>query len=187
MSRDLTAPMEAAIAANRMRRVRFIEVEFSTGFLRLCTAGHNITWDDKVWTGAGGLLGMSAIKETREIVASELTISLSGLPPSHKSLALSAARQNKPGKVWEGARDETTGAIIADPKLSFVGRMDVVDIEDNAETCTIAVTFANRLADLMTPRERRYTHEDQQIDYAGDKGFEFVPGLQDKAIVWGRG
>jgi hypothetical protein len=186
VSRDLTAGLEAAITGNRMRRIRFVEIEFASSTLRLCTAGHNVIWDGEEWTGAGGLLAVSPVKETRELVATECVISLSGLPASHKALALAHARQNKPGRVWEGARDEITGSVIADPKLAFEGRLDVVDINDTADTCTISVTFESRMADLLTPRERRYTHEDQQIDFPGDMGFEFVAGLQDKVMYWGR-
>jgi hypothetical protein len=186
VSRDLTAAMEAAITGNRMRRIRFVELEFATGFLRLCTAGHNVIWDGKEWTGAGGLLAVSAVKETRDLVATECVVTLSGLPASIKALALAHARQNKPGRIWEGARDETTGHVIADPKLAFEGRLDVVDIDEPGNTCTVSVTYESRLADLLTPRERRYTHEDQQIDFPGDMGFEFVAGLQDKVLNWGR-
>ena len=38
---------------------------------------------------------------------------------------------------------------------------------------------------LKRSRERRYTHDDQQIDFPGDLGFEFVPKLQELNLVWG--
>ena len=31
-----------------------------------------------------------------------------------------------------------------------------------------------------------YTLEDQKIDYPTDVGFEFIPDLQDKEIIWGK-
>ena len=36
-------------------------------------------------------------------------------------------------------------------------------------------------------RVRRYTAEDQKIDYPNDKGLEFVAEMAEKEIVWGRG
>jgi len=34
--------------------------------------------------------------------------------------------------------------------------------------------------------DRRYTNEDQQLDYPGDRGMEFVSSIQDVTIYWGR-
>jgi hypothetical protein len=48
------------------------------------------------------------------------------------------------------------------------------------------LTAESRLIDLERSRERRYTSEDQKIDYPNDKGLEFIADLQDKEIVWGR-
>ena len=44
----------------------------------------------------------------------------------------------------------------------------------------------NVLIDLNRSRVRRYTNEDQQIDYPTDVGFEYVQSLQDFEIKWGR-
>jgi hypothetical protein len=64
--------------------------------------------------------------------------------------------------------------------------MDVLKINEQAETSTIELAVENRLISFDRANERRYTHEDQQIDYAGDLGFEFIPDLQDKPIIWGK-
>jgi hypothetical protein len=42
------------------------------------------------------------------------------------------------------------------------------------------------MIDLQRPRERRYTHEDQQIDHPGDMGFEYVSQLQELNLAWGK-
>ena len=39
---------------------------------------------------------------------------------------------------------------------------------------------------IEKPRERRYTSEDQKLDHPDDRGFEYVPALQDMPIFWGR-
>lgn len=51
----------------------------------------------------------------------------------------------------------------------------------------IELMYEDRLVDLERPRERRYTHEDQQIRLVGDKGFDQVPELQDAQDTWGGG
>jgi hypothetical protein len=64
--------------------------------------------------------------------------------------------------------------------------MDTMGIEDSGDTANIGLTAESRLIDLERSRERRYTSEDQKIDYPNDKGLEFIADLQDKEIVWGR-
>ena len=59
-----------------------------------------------------------------------------------------------------------------------------MDIDVGA-TATITVNAESRLADWDRPRVRRYNHEDQQIDYPGDMGFEFVPQMATKELRWG--
>ena len=64
--------------------------------------------------------------------------------------------------------------------------MDLMNIDDGGQTCTISVSAESRLIDLDRTRERRYTSEDQKIDFPNDKGLEFIADLQDKEIIWGR-
>jgi hypothetical protein len=189
VSRDLTAGLLAEVTAASLRPVLFYEGEFGSGgapaYLRLWSGVGSISWNGNTWTGAGRLLGVSPIGETTDVVAKGATVSLSGMPSDLISTALGNARHGRKGRVWLGAMDGA-GAVIADPFLSFEGLLDVPDIEDSGETCTISIAYESRLVELKRPRERRYTHEDQQIDYPGDLGFNFVPSIQDINIKQGR-
>ena len=80
---------------------------------------------------------------------------------------------------------DSSGALVVDPYTTFQGRLDVPEIVDGGDDCTIQISYESRLIDLERARERRYTHEDQQIDSPGDKGFEFVTLIQDQTVVWG--
>lgn len=75
--------------------------------------------------------------------------------------------------------------IIADPYLVRAGRMDYVSVAADGDTTRITAQYEDRLVDLERARERRYTDEDQQYEYPGDLGFEFVSALQDKQLIWG--
>jgi len=74
--------------------------------------------------------------------------------------------------------------IVADPYLAFVGRLDVPVIDDAGASCVISMQYESRLIDLQRTRERRWTHEDQQIDFPGDLGFEYVTSLPDQVLIW---
>ena len=191
MARDLSAAMAAAIAAGVVRPVIFYEGWFATSgspspdALRLWSGYGERTWDGKAWRGAGDLLGVAPVAETTDITAATFTVSLNGQNADLVDKAIAAARQGLAGRVWVGCFD-ATGALIVDPFLAFAGRLDVPEV-DIGETVRVSVSYESRLIDLDRPRERRYTDEDQQSDYAGDLGFEYVPALQDPKIPWGSG
>ncbi len=75
-------------------------------------------------------------------------------------------------------------AVVADPYLLFSGRMDTMNISDDGERANITVSCESRLIDLNRPKVRRYTQVDQQTEFSGDKGLDFISSLQEKSIRW---
>jgi hypothetical protein len=76
-------------------------------------------------------------------------------------------------------------ALVADPVEIFKGRVNQMNIEAG-ETATVSLTVESRLVDWERPRVRRYNNADQQVAFTGDKGFEFVPQMVEKELIWGR-
>ena len=186
MARDMTPAIAAALEAGELRLILFFEGAFASGWVRLWTGLGELDWNGETWLGAGSLLGIGTVEETQQVVANGTTVSLSGVPLEMVSLAIDDARQGKPGRVWIGLLTEA-GEIIADPVQAFTGRLDVPEIADAGESCTVTISYENRLIDLGVTRNWRYTHESQQVLSPGDRGFEFVTTIQDKEIKWGRG
>jgi hypothetical protein len=89
------------------------------------------------------------------------------------------------GRVWFGFTTKQ-GQIIADPFEAFRGRLDKPNVKDTGEALEITISYESRLIELLRSKDRRYTHEDQQIRSPGDKGFEFVSTLQDTTIALGQ-
>ena len=101
-------------------------------------------------------------------------VSLTGIPSEIIAIALNYEYRNRPCHVYLGAvslADPNT--LVGDPLVEVGGRMDVMSIEDSASS------------DLARARERRFTNEDQQVEYPNDRGLEYVAGLQDKSVSWG--
>jgi hypothetical protein len=63
--------------------------------------------------------------------------------------------------------------------------MDKMSVSDDGENAVIKVTCESRLIDLNRNRVRRFTQVDQQTEFAGDLGLNFVESLQEKSIDWG--
>jgi hypothetical protein len=185
MSRDLTAAFTTAITAGTVRPILLMEGQFDGGTLRFWTGYGDLTWDGQTWTGSGDLLKVDPAEETQNVEAPGAAFSLTGIKSSLISTALSDDFQGRPARIWFGQLDDS-GSVISDPVLIFSGKMDEMPITEDPENPEIHLTAENDLVILNKSRERRYTHEDQQIDYSGDKFFEFVPSLQDLEITWGK-
>ena len=181
MSRDLPAGMQAEVAGKKIRPLVLIKFEFDSGSLRLWNGIRPLTFNAEVYTGSGNLLNISGVQETQVLKAAGVTFTLSGIDASAISIALTEDYQGRPVTLWFGAMDADENIIDA-PFQQFQGYLDVMTMEDDGETATISVTAENELLDLERPRVRRYTDKDQEMDYRGDRFFEFVEGLQEKEI-----
>jgi hypothetical protein len=187
MSRNLTAAMVTEFTSDMLSPIILIDAEFDSGNVRLWTGYGDITFDGNTYQGGGDLLGVSVIDEVESIEANNVTLSLSGIPSSLISTALTEQYQDRPVRVYFGALDESTGALIGDPELMFRGRMDVMRIQEAGDTATISVKCENNLIILTRNKERRYTDSDQKLDYPNDTFFDQVDSIQDAEVVWGKG
>jgi hypothetical protein len=190
MSRNLPAPMVAAAADHKVVVVLFAELGFDSGTQYLCNAGYSIPWGGHEWQGAGTVGSIEAVSEGVDLQARGVALTLSGVRPELIALAKTEPIQGRPLHLYLGLLDPTTYQVIGTPVEIWGGQLDrmtiVVDRSSPtaAPTGTITVTGESELVRWAQARTRRYTHEDQQIDYPGDKFFEFVPRLQDQQLPW---
>lgn len=185
MSRSLTSAMESAVTADLVRPILLVQCAFDSGNLNLWNGIGDLTVGSVDYVGAGTLLSVGEISETSELAANGLNVALSGVTEPLISKARDEDYQGRELTVLMGAMD-ATNSVIADPVIIFSGFMDTMVINDGAETATIQVTVENRLIEFERNRVRRYTAEDQKIDYPNDKGLEFVAEIAEKEITWGR-
>jgi len=189
MSRSITTAFKNAIVDQVVRPLLACELEFSTGTLRFWNGYGDLTMtaggSSNTFTGLGDLMNVSSISESDQIEAIGASLSLTGIKSSLISAALSANYTNRNASIFLGLFD-TSKSVIADVYTLFKGKMDIMKIDEGPESATIVLNLENRLIALDRARNRRYTHEDQQLSFSGDLGFEFVPDLQDKEIIWGK-
>lgn len=210
MARNISTDMQTAASEKVVFPIIFVEAEFDSGTTRMWSGIGDLVWNSQTWTGGGSLLSVDSIEETNELRAIGTRVRLSGIPSEFLSLALQEDYQGRTLRVYLGAftneysfmlKEDTAYVlqedgsrvinatdqdVVASPVIIFSGRMDVMTINESGSTSTIEVSVENRLIDFERTRERRYTSEDQKIDYPSDKGFEFVSSIQDAEIVWGK-
>jgi len=182
--RSLSAGVIAQLQSGAIVPATFVEIDFTSGPAYMWSGITPITWNGHTWVGVGNLGKVSTITEVGEVAATNLTLSLSGIPSGLITQALNECRVNSAAKVWLGFLD-STGAVIVDPAQSFGGRLDVPSIDEGGATSTISITVESCMVDLQRARGTRYTQDDQQLVSAGDLGFQFVPAVQTWSGKWG--
>ena len=182
--RDVTVSVETVLGSSNVPMLALVELDFSSGFVRATNAGYDIQWNGYTWIGLGQVGGISQIQEGRELEMHGCALTLSGIPSEYISLAMSDEYQGRNATIYTALLDEDH-QIIADPIITFKGRMDTMRIA-MGQTATIELSIESMLTDWERPRVRRYNHEDQISEYPNDKGFEFVAQMAEKELVWGR-
>lgn len=185
MSRTLSASILTEIAKGLVRPRLIARIGAVTGDVLVWNGVGNLTWNGDTYTGVGTLGGVSEIEETTDLQANGVKFTLSGIPSSVLAVAIGEMQQGLPAKLWLAFVD-ASNALVLDPVLLHDGLTDVPSIAESGETCTVSISSESRLIDFQKARVRRYTPEDQKFDDPADLGFQFVAGLQDKQIVFGK-
>ncbi len=189
MARSITTAFKNAIKSSVVRPFLAVELEFSTGTLRFWNGYGDLTMtaggSSNTFTGLGDLMAVSPTSESDQIEAIGASLSLTGIKSSFISTALTGNYTNRNASIFLGVFDSNK-SVISDVYTLFKGKMDIMKIDEGPESATITLNLENRLIVLDRPINRRFTHEDQQERFSGDLGFEFVPDLQDKEIIWGK-
>jgi len=200
--RDVTAPVKAELSKGVVYPALFVEMLFDGGTLRLWSGYGDRLFggsDDSseiveattkanphTFTGSGTMGTISAIQENAgDVRAAGVQLSLSGIPSDMLALTLTDTEpvQGRPCTIWIAFFDPNW-VLIADAVKLNGYQMDYSTIDEGGDTCKITVFAESILADLERPRVRRYTHEDQQALYPGDRGLEYVAGIQNKEFTW---
>lgn len=185
MSRDLTAAVQTAVDAVTVRPAFFVFLDLASGPVRVWSGIGDYTLGGEVFSGVGTLGSISPIEEGKSVSARGISMSLSGIPSEIVSLALSEPYRNRPVAIWLVLFEADGSTLIADEVQIFSGRIDTMTLADSGETSTIALSAESRLIDLERPRELRFTDQEQKRLFPGDRGLEYVAGLQGKDIPWG--
>lgn len=183
MSRSLTGSVVSAVSADHVWALMLVELQFSSGTIRLTNAPYPFNWNSQSWEGLGKLLSIGAIQETAGLEAKGVALNLSGIPASLVNIARGENYQGRTGKIWFAPLDANF-AVVANPYLAFVGRMDTMPMEIGDEA-TITLNLESRLLGALGGKVRRYNDADQRLDYPADKGLQYAEQLPFADLGWG--
>ena len=187
MTRTLSSTVTDYVTGTILYPVFLAQFQFDSANLNLWTGYRTLSFNPgtgaESFVGAGDLGRVSPVMETASIKATGLDFSLSGLNTSVVSVALTEAYQGRICVLWLGFMD--TNGDLADTVQVFKGRMDTMAVREDGDSSVISVKAESILISLEKANERRFTPEDQQLDYPTDEGYSIVAALQQRDLEWG--
>jgi hypothetical protein len=135
------------------------------------------------WTGLGSLLSIGAIEEGSTVEARGIVIELNGLDPVLLPGALTEFNLGLPVTIWLAAM--SSGLPVVSPLILFSGVTDQPSLNIGPDAVKLSIACENLLISHDVPVERRLTPQDQQMNWPGDAGLQFVFSLMNIALTWG--
>ncbi|MGB4107776.1 MAG: hypothetical protein WBK55_08280 [Alphaproteobacteria bacterium] len=207
MPRDLGIDLETSIKQKLVYPLVLLEADFDSGPVRLWNGRGTLTIDGTAYLGAGKLIRADLGEDTTSLEARNAIIEFAGVKPEDVGVALNENYRRRPARALFGTfapgpllteedgitplTDEEGNFLYADGgefvtgvKRLFAGRMSKMTIGLDPVNPTIILSIEGYLAILNKSRERRFTHEDQQIEYPGDDFFKFIASQQDRELIF---
>lgn len=184
MPRTLTSGMRTALLSSQTQPSIFVSIAFASATVCLWSGLGSVTWGGHTWLGLGALMGTTAAEDAATVEARGIGITISGLAPTLYADCRDDFKLGLPAVVYLGFW--SAGSLVADPVVVWSGRTDQPEAEVAPDVVTVTIACENRLTDMNVAADRRLTNEDQQMDWPGDLGLQFVDGLQEAALFWGQ-
>lgn len=186
MTRWTSSSNQTAAAAQSVVMVTFADLQIPgspSNRIRAHDGVGTITWGGNDWSGVGQYGSIDVINESFDLIASPVTLTLSGVDSSLITDSMNEQYHGQTASIYIGLFSTTTNALIDTPELVWEGFMDHMVIEAAEGSATIKLVCEHRLRRM--PAASRYTDEDQRATYAGDVFFNqlhTIPGYRGK---WG--
>jgi hypothetical protein len=186
----LSTEAKAILETGRVHLGFFAELDFRSGVERYWSGTAPITWDGHTWTGTGHLGGVGPMESSSDFRANGLALTVAGLPGdafTDFDAVTASDYKGRSARFIIAIMDNAFQTVVHAIQRNF--SIDTVDYALDPElggVVTVNLEVETRRASRS--RVRRYTPQDQQAAFPGDKALEFVPYLNSGVEVkWGRG
>jgi hypothetical protein len=187
MNRGASAAALAQIAAASNRPFHLFEIYLDGATARSTDAFRNIDWGGNTYYALGHYLDFGGVEETAELQVNSVRLTLSGVDGVYVSLFMThnyIDRRMVIRKAFLAADD----SVVVDPFPLFDGRCDAPEINEDPSNgqCTVGFTAASHWVDFERKPGRHTNHDEQQIWFPGDMGFEYVSQIGNTEMKWGK-
>jgi len=183
MSRFDSATNEAAAARPSVRLFIACDLDFASGHVRAHDGIGTISFGGHDYDGVGKLGGIQIAEESVDVITRPLSLTISGVDAALVTTAMTEQYQGREATLYLGLVDNDSNQLVDAPEVLWRGFMNQMSIKLAEALGEIVLTCENRMR--REPRIARYTHEDQQLLYPGDRFFDLIGKISGYAGKWG--
>lgn len=192
---DLSPAIAEALAGNTIRVAPMVYLGYATGPVRVWAGLGTITSGGQTWYGLGDLGSISSLEPPNGGAAPEVTLTLSCVARDDSGAVLLADLvakakdsqseiKGRPATVYFQHFDEDW-QVLGDPLAVFSGLMHQPKISAPGENTRVFELSLEWVFGRRAISPFGYlTDTDQQALFAGDRGLELVPSMQNKSVKW---
>jgi hypothetical protein len=182
MTRFVSTSNQTATEAASVRLFVAVSLDFPSGMVRAHDGTGTISFGGNDYLGVGQFGTIAAVKETSSVVAQSVNLTLSGVDPTLLS-TIGTGYQGRSAVMYFGLLDQETNLPIATPEELWSGRIDTMSVSMKRGEASISLNCEPRLR--REPRIARYTHQDLQLAYSGDRFFDLIGKISGFVGTWG--
>lgn len=181
--RNIHADTLAALGTNNRIEADLLTINFTDEVVYITNHSHDITYNGQNYTASGHILSLSPVNESSEIKVGACVLTLSGVDQFYIAKLLS---QNVHGRqvLIDRVLLDSAGAVIGNAINVHDGRIDQFAINEQTNTCTIALNLTSHWADFGKMNGRSCNNASQQAAFPGDLFFDQVGGIT-QDLEWG--
>jgi hypothetical protein len=181
--RELPIAIQNLLDTRRHTRCFFFEIAFSP-IVRLTTNATDITFGEKTWYHAGGLLTVQmedSSSQTITMDSESIAVKLTGILPLGKSIIARADYKNRHARILVGFLDDD-GFLVSDPDPVFTGRCASATFNEGGQTSEIVLNIGNEWIRFEDSNGRRTNPSEHKKLYPDDSIFDNIPKMVDRTI-----
>lgn len=180
-ARNVPTAFATAIAGGHANVFPLLEIGWSGGTQYLCGLDYAVLWSGNTYQPALGLMAIESVRETGDSYEG-IRVVIGGVSSTALALALAEPMQGRPITLRMAALSATN--TLAVDANCWSGQLDAPLISDGRSSAVVTLQAEHRMATWDRPRVKRYTDATLQRDFPGDRGLEFVAGIENQRIVW---
>lgn len=142
------------------------------------------------WIGIGDFGKVDNFEESEELSNLASRFVLSGVDRQIVDRVLRTDYYRRSVNVYMANLDTSSANLLLNsgegevPDNIWSGFMDYIQIIRNEDTQDVVLIAENEDADFYRPNGALYSNVQQQLEYPGDRGFEFLEELEDRTVLW---
>jgi hypothetical protein len=188
MGRTLSAGTLAATLLHNSQVMHLLELAFSGGTVRFTTGPNDVSWNSVTWYASYGAMSFAAVSETPDPSGQRLSLTLDGVNLTAITAFLAESYVGRLGTLYRAHISTTTGLIIADPVVLFLGYMNSPwEVSEDWENgwCKVETELVSPLAMLAQVRGITADANSHQAVSPGDTFFTHIATKPQGDFGWG--